>query len=161
MASPRGFSECKCTCHSWSSKSILKGLLWSCVKSSTSAMVPGIIVLCVDIFRFFPRFTAKLGLFSSTWSTTSRFFWVGLESGDSSSEFPELSPLANLSDESRKKNTFSAVGFGQDRIPFLSTQHSAVTEPSTWTIFALRPSNMLWPCQRSSQFLSTDLKGSG
>jgi len=28
-------------------------------------------------------------------------------------------------DELRKKKTFSAVGFGHDRIPFLSTQHSA------------------------------------
>lgn len=37
----------------------------------------------------------------------------------------------------------SGVGFGQDKIPFLSTQHNAVIDPNTWTTFDDRPSNML------------------
>lgn len=64
-----------------------------------------------------------------------------------------------LSDASRKKNTFSAVGFGQDSIPFLSTQHKAVIEPSTCTTSVLRPSKLLLPCHRSSQFAITWMAG--
>lgn len=50
-----------------------------------------------------------------------------------SDEVGELSvPCSPLS---RKMNTFSGVGFGHDKIPFLSTQHNAVTDPKTTRLY--------------------------
>ena len=35
-----------------------------------------------------------------------------------------------------RKKTFSAVGFGQDKIPFLSTQHSDCNTNTYYTVYA-------------------------
>ena len=93
--------------------------------------------------RFRRRRHCCVAFFSPSWTDTVD--WSGdEETGETSWTKPW--------DELRRKKTFSAVGFGHDKIPFLSTQHSAVTEANVCSRLAVRNGDLPRPSSVSRKY---------